>query len=151
MACLRDTPPVLIAHLLTQLFRARANPLDVLTGLPHRQQLLTRLEHVLPTASEAHPISLVMTDIDHFEAINDQHGHLVGDQILQELASTVSSRCPATDLIARYSGEQFAITISIGASEMQSKDEGLAELVERVSGELLTAKKSGRNQVRIGR
>lgn len=52
MACLRDTPPVLIAHLLTQLFRARANPLDVLTGLPYRQQLLTRLEHVLPTPAK---------------------------------------------------------------------------------------------------
>jgi diguanylate cyclase len=50
-------------------------------------------------------------DIDHFKSINDQHGHLIGDRVLRQLAKVLSSRTRATDTVTRYGGEEFAILL----------------------------------------
>jgi diguanylate cyclase (GGDEF)-like protein len=55
------------------------------------------------------PFSLVLLDIDHFKSINDLHGHLMGDAILQKLANAWARQIRAVDLMARYGGEEFVL------------------------------------------
>lgn len=133
VVCVQETPWPLIAHNLRHLFRLRGHPVDQLTGLPHRAQLVSRLEHLLPLASEAHPISLALTDIDLYKEINDQHGHSVGDHVLQQLAALVSARCEAADLVARYSGEQFALLLPADEPMALEQAEGLRKVSEETS------------------
>lgn len=57
-------------------------------------------------------ISLVMCDIDHFKAVNDTYGHLVGDEVLKNVAKTIQkSLRRSTDLVARYGGEEFVVVL----------------------------------------
>ena len=53
-----------------------------------------------------------MIDIDHFKAINDAHGHLVGDQVLQELARLLQQSVRKGDVVGRYGGEEFLVVLS---------------------------------------
>jgi diguanylate cyclase (GGDEF)-like protein len=55
------------------------------------------------------PVSLIFLDIDHFKAINDQHGHQAGDQVLVQLATLAMSMLGEDDIFARYGGEEFAV------------------------------------------
>ena len=55
------------------------------------------------------PLSLIFLDIDHFKKINDQHGHLSGDQVLAQLSTLVMSMLGEEETFARYGGEEFAI------------------------------------------
>lgn len=86
---------------------------DALTGLGNRRKLLTRFE--LETARMARyggALALLIIDIDHFKAINDTHGHLVGDECLRGLANILSSNLRAVDLVARFGGEEFVVLLS---------------------------------------
>ncbi|WP_350431611.1 GGDEF domain-containing protein [Shewanella sp. H8] len=58
-----------------------------------------------------HPISIVIIDIDHFKRINDNHGHLVGDKVLCELAQLLQSKMRNDDLLTRWGGEEFVIIL----------------------------------------
>ncbi|GAH14253.1 unnamed protein product, partial [marine sediment metagenome] len=55
--------------------------------------------------------SIIIFDIDDFKKYNDTYGHLVGDQLLQELARLMIKKCRSTDIIARYGGEEFVIIL----------------------------------------
>jgi diguanylate cyclase (GGDEF)-like protein len=57
------------------------------------------------------PISVVMIDIDHFKRINDNHGHLVGDKVLCELAHLLQSQMRNDDLLVRWGGEEFVMVL----------------------------------------
>lgn len=59
--------------------------------------------------------SLVLVDIDHFKSINDRHGHLTGDAVLQKLTEAWSKQIRAVDVLARYGGEEFVL-ITLGTS-----------------------------------
>lgn len=61
------------------------------------------------------PFSVVMIDIDHFKSINDQHGHLMGDAVLQKLTETWRKQVRSVDVLARYGGEEFVL-ISLGTN-----------------------------------
>lgn len=125
--CLLSTPAPLVAHQLEQLRRACVVPLDNLTGLSHRKQLLDTLTRSLPMVSEAHPLSILLMDIDHFKSINDEHGHKTGDLILRELAELLERRCDQAELITRFGGEQ--LTILVKGDEKHAVD--LAETLRR--------------------
>ncbi len=56
-------------------------------------------------------LALVLFDLDHFKRINDQHGHPVGDQVLVELTQRVRHRLRATDILARWGGEEFVVLL----------------------------------------
>ncbi len=58
-----------------------------------------------------HPLSCLMIDLDHFKLINDNEGHLVGDQVLREVANLLKSSLRKTDFLARYGGEEFVIIL----------------------------------------
>jgi diguanylate cyclase (GGDEF)-like protein len=55
------------------------------------------------------PLTLLMFDVDHFKQVNDKHGHVAGDYVLQTLASIVTGTLRAEDIFARYGGEEFAV------------------------------------------
>jgi len=56
-----------------------------------------------------HPLSCILIDVDHFKAINDTHGHSVGDQVLKLIAGVISDLCRTEDVACRFGGEEFVI------------------------------------------
>ncbi|MHC1479342.1 diguanylate cyclase [Frateuria aurantia] len=86
---------------------------DALTGLPNRRafdELLTR--DVERMRRHGSPLCLVMLDIDHFKAVNDQHSHQTGDAVLREVGRLLRRECRVSDVAARLGGEEFAIILS---------------------------------------
>ena len=57
------------------------------------------------------PLAMMLVDIDHFKAINDAHGHLVGDKLLRAMASSMSAQLRDYDLLARFGGDEFALLL----------------------------------------
>jgi diguanylate cyclase len=85
---------------------------DPLTGLANRKYFDMSLAEALEaTAERSEPLSLVMTDIDHFKSFNDTWGHLTGDQVLRLVAMSVKQNVKGQDIAARYGGEEFALVL----------------------------------------
>ncbi|MBX9915574.1 MAG: sensor domain-containing diguanylate cyclase [Pseudomonadaceae bacterium] len=81
---------------------------DPLTGLLNRRGFNQQAEILWSTCPRnQRPLTLIMLDLDHFKLINDQHGHLIGDQVLQASAQLLSHACRAGDILARWGGEEF--------------------------------------------
>ncbi|MCG5501200.1 sensor domain-containing diguanylate cyclase [Ectothiorhodospira lacustris] len=96
---------------MEQVLRRMAT-IDLLTGLPNRsfgEQLLEREWHRAGRYAEG--FSLIMADIDHFKAINDQHGHEVGDQVLSWMGQLLQDLVRRSDTAIRWGGEEFLILI----------------------------------------
>lgn len=85
---------------------------DSLTGLLNRRVFDPMLVRMLADARRSgREISVLMIDADHFKRINDLYGHPVGDQVLRMLADTLRGRLRASDIIARFGGEEFAVLL----------------------------------------
>jgi two-component system, cell cycle response regulator len=85
---------------------------DHLTGLWNRATILEQCRTELTRATDAGtPIAIVLADLDHFKAINDTHGHAVGDAILRQTARRMTSALRKDDSIGRYGGEEFLIVL----------------------------------------
>lgn len=83
---------------------------DDLTGLHSRRHFIEVAERELTLArGEGRPLALVMIDLDHFKAINDQHGHLTGDAALRAAGNMLRATTRAGDLACRLGGEEFAV------------------------------------------
>ncbi len=83
---------------------------DRLTGLFNRGHFDRVFAMAIETAArEARPLALALLDIDHFKAINDMHGHELGDQALRQVAALLSGAMRRTDVVARYGGEEFVV------------------------------------------
>ncbi len=83
---------------------------DMLTGLANRRAFDEAVQLEIQRAQRyATPLTLVMTDLDYFKAINDQYGHHVGDRVLQHFAIILSESVRNVDLVGRWGGEEFAI------------------------------------------
>ena len=85
---------------------------DQLTGLANRRRFDEFLDGVLPRASDEHPVSLVLIDLDHFKSINDRYRHLAGDAALRWVATHLQAQCRQTDLPARLGGDEFALVLA---------------------------------------
>jgi two-component system cell cycle response regulator len=107
---------------------------DGLTGLHNRRYLERHLSTLVGQAvARGRPLSVMVLDIDHFKAINDTHGHLVGDAVLREFAERLRRAVRGIDLACRFGGEEFVVA-------MPETDVSLAVLVgerirERISAE----------------
>ncbi|QDH70243.1 GGDEF domain-containing protein [Marilutibacter alkalisoli] len=161
----------------------------------HRQRLLERLHHDSLTGTinrdgwQAHaqrmhrahmhsgdPLSVVFFDLDHFKAVNDEHGHASGDALLQEVSRVMRASLRKHDLLARIGGEEFvallpdldaeaairvaerirkavaaiespqSVTISAGVTQARPGEE-LKTVTDRADSALLAAKRRGRDRV----
>ena len=82
---------------------------DALSGLHNRRVLDELLAHEFWRALRyRRPLMLLMADIDHFKRVNDEHGHAVGDRVLQQTAAALGAQLRESDVLARYGGEEFA-------------------------------------------
>jgi diguanylate cyclase (GGDEF)-like protein len=85
---------------------------DSLTGVYNHGELLLRLEkEVEKGRKEESPVSLIMLDIDFFKEYNDTYGHILGDEVLHLLATTIQSHVKKSDIVGRWGGEEFAIAL----------------------------------------
>src|SRR5215211_1889685 len=95
---------------------------DPLTGLQNRRSLfeLGRVEFARSQRTQR-PFCCIMLDLDHFKRINDEYGHMIGDQVLQEFARRCHQSVRAVDLIGRYGGEELIILLpeTDGPTSMQ--------------------------------
>ena len=85
---------------------------DMLTGTNNRRSFMTLAEQELRrTRRFARTMSIMMIDIDHFKPINDQHGHAVGDVVLQAVVKRILESLRLSDQLGRLGGEEFAVIL----------------------------------------
>lgn len=115
---------ILMVMTRTNLNLRRAADIDSLTCLSNRaafcrrgRELFERTQRLKlytgPDANAQHPktMALIMVDVDHFKQINDQLGHLAGDQALRHISTIISKCCRQSDMPSRWGGEEFAILL----------------------------------------
>ena len=85
---------------------------DSLTGCLNRRAFFEKAEYLLMQAQQHNSeLSCIMVDIDHFKAINDRHGHAMGDKVIQVVTGELRSNARPDDLVGRYGGEEFCIML----------------------------------------
>jgi len=126
---------------------------DPLTTLANRKFFDQMLEKTIAHArTTGEPLSLMMTDIDHFKKFNDTFGHLTGDQVLRLVALAVKQNVKGQDLAARYGGEEFAVVLpntalrqALAVADHIRRAVMAKELMKRSTGEHL-----GRVTISVG-
>ena len=146
---------------------------DALTGVSNRRALDETLDSMFAMQSRyEQPFSLAIFDIDHFKKVNDDHGHLFGDQALKDVARLIDETIRETDIVFRYGGEEFVVvmpntplcgacifsdrlrdqihtkldlTVSGGVAAARETDDPQS-LLSRADAALYSAKAAGRNQ-----
>lgn len=86
---------------------------DALTGLRNRRYVRRHLDAVLRSAGAA----VLLLDVDHFKAVNDTHGHAIGDVALREVADRIREHLRLADVVARYGGEEFLVVMTGATAE----------------------------------
>lgn len=116
---------------------------DQLTSIPNRRAFDDMLRLVVDARMQGERknwFGVIVIDIDHFKSFNDTHGHLVGDEVLKNVAVWLKEATRATDFIARYGGEEFAMILpNVTEEDLKSVAERLRASVESrkvVSGDL---------------
>ena len=105
---------------------------DPLSGLPNRALLEDRLDHALRgIARTGGQIAVLMLDLDRFKRVNDTHGHIAGDLVIQQTAERLKAELRDVDTVARVGGDEFII---IQSSPRDLKD--VRRLCERISRSL---------------
>ncbi len=107
---------------------------DHLTGLANRRRFLADLAHEIRRAeANGSTGALLLLDLDHFKLINDTAGHAAGDRILVEIAAFLRRQVRAQDLVARLSGDEFALAFpDMDGEAALSKAQGLLEEMARL-------------------
>ncbi|HEY4015093.1 MAG TPA: diguanylate cyclase [Polyangiaceae bacterium] len=163
--------------LLTE--RERQLVVDALTGIPNRRgaEQALRLEHQRRKRAGV-PLSVAVFDIDHFKRVNDEFGHAMGDEVLRQVAATLSAEKRVTDTVARWGGEEFLAVLPVSLDgarvfcerarasvqrlrcpplDRVSVSAGVAEMgdgetpedaIARADARLYEAKRGGRDQVK---
>ncbi len=100
---------------------------DGLTGLTNHRHFQQMLDAVQARAERYdRRVALILTDIDHFKAINDTYGHPVGDKVLRRIGEMLRSNARRTDVVARYGGEEFAVLME------ETGRKGAMQIAERI-------------------
>lgn len=123
---------------------------DTLTGLPNRALLLERLDQALSRyrADPAQVFSVLFLDLDRFKVVNDSVGHLIGDELLKQVAQRLASAC-GDALVARLGGDEFAVLVeqhadvAHAASVAQNLLDALVEPVRVGDKEMFTSASIG--------
>jgi diguanylate cyclase (GGDEF)-like protein len=152
---------------------------DGLTQLYNRRAFDRALDREIARAARADGrLSLVLVDLDHFKAINDEHGHVTGDTVLRQISRALQASVRSYDVLARYGGEEFAavlpgcsgslalrladrlrlavaeagsevtVTASVGVATYPYDGADAGRLLLAADRALYASKRAGRNQVR---
>jgi diguanylate cyclase (GGDEF)-like protein len=117
---------------------------DALTGIANRRLLTERLREETERAKRySRPLCVVMVDIDRFKAINDDHGHEVGDNVLMEVVRVMEAEIREQDLCGRWGGEEFLLLMPETSTEsavriMERLRQAVAKLRVRVNDDSLS-------------
>jgi diguanylate cyclase (GGDEF)-like protein len=85
---------------------------DALTGLPNRSSgESTFRERLIQASTDRSPTSLLVIDIDRFKRVNDEHGHLVGDRVIEAMAKLIQANTRESDVVSRWGGEEFVVLL----------------------------------------
>lgn len=85
---------------------------DSLTGLSNRRKLMQKLREQYDEFKRYQsPTSFILLDIDHFKSINDQFGHIAGDQAIRHVGTICASELRSVDLVGRLGGDEFGIVL----------------------------------------
>ncbi len=106
---------VLLIHFAFRRYQGRIEEMastDKLTGLLNRHAFTILIDKLISELRrEPRPVALLMADVDHFKSINDRHGHLAGDTVLEHVATTLENGLRASDLAVRWGGEEFLLVL----------------------------------------
>jgi len=107
---------------------------DALTGLPNRALFDNRLEHGLAQAKRhGFTLAVMFIDLDGFKAINDKHGHAIGDAVLQSVADRLQENTRVDDTVSRYGGDEFLyLLMSI------DDDKHVLQIAEKIAAAIQT-------------
>ncbi len=132
-----------ILHLQTEL-RVKASH-DELTSVMNRRIVIEMLDRELDRARrDGLALTVGMIDIDFFKAVNDRHGHLVGDEVLRQTAHCIAQGLRRSDLMGRFGGEEFLVVLPGCDSD------GAGAVAERVRAAIsANAAKTGKGPVRV--
>jgi two-component system cell cycle response regulator len=100
---------------------------DPLTQTHNRRALMERLTEELERARRySLQLSVLMVDLDHFKAVNDSYGHVVGDEVLRGVSKILQREARAVDVVARFGGEEFVLVLP------ETGEDGAVALAERI-------------------
>jgi len=118
---------------------------DLLTGLPNRVLLYDRIEHAIKRSDrEGKNFALLFIDLDYFKDINDNHGHEVGDILLQKVTNRIKSSIRGVDTLARFGGDEFIVII-----EDLSSKESCLKITQDIISSLNKAFRIGKKTLKI--
>ena len=107
---------------------------DILTGLANRKGFADGLQQLNVEASDAdRHIAILSVQMQRFKAVNDRHGYDVGDELLRRIASCVRQELPADAIIARLSGDEFAVAVACDGERPENVEQ-IGEALLRVLG-----------------
>jgi diguanylate cyclase (GGDEF)-like protein len=116
---------------------------DALTGLGSRHWVEDNIER---RCSAGVPLCVAILDIDGFKQVNDEHGHLVGDELLKQFAAELQSACRTTDMLGRWGGDEFVLLLDCDKSKAKAK---IDRLREWVCGNYTVQGRSGSIKLRV--
>ncbi len=102
--------------------------IDSLTGLLNRRHFIEQLDLIITDEAERH-FALLYLDLDRFKAINDSHGHEVGDRVLVNISRRILSKCPSDVRLFRIGGDEFAVLIQ---GQYLAENERVADEIQSV-------------------
>jgi diguanylate cyclase (GGDEF)-like protein len=101
--------------------------IDPLTSVKNRAAYDSSISREISLAMRYdNPLAMIILDIDHFKAVNDQYGHLFGDCVLRDVAQVIQAQIRDSDMVFRYGGEEFVILLS------NTSETGALLLAERI-------------------
>ncbi|MGE4400754.1 MAG: diguanylate cyclase [Desulfobulbus sp.] len=108
---------------------------DTLTGLPNRYVFEERIGSIVEQAKRhGHPLTLAALDLDHFKAVNDTMGHLMGDQVLKQVTEALKKQIRLTDLLVRMGGDEFLLVLpDTSIQDARFLAERLCQAVEQLN------------------
>jgi diguanylate cyclase (GGDEF)-like protein/PAS domain S-box-containing protein len=106
---------------------------DLLTGLPNRSLMNSRIEHAITIAKrDKKKLALLVIDLDHFKDVNDSYGHTIGDELLKQVAVRLSSLLRSADTLTRLGGDEFTLLLE-GVAQAEDVARVAIDIIEALS------------------